>query len=43
MQGKGGAQTWDWEETENRPLDVITEEAEGGGVAPSDNPLVNLD
>ena len=40
MQGKGGSQTWDWEETGNAPLDVIAEEA---AEAPADNPLVNLD
>ena len=37
MQGKGGNQAWDWEETGNQPLDVIAEEA------PEDNPLVALD
>lgn len=41
MQGKGGSQAWDWEETGNHgPLDVIAEEA---AEAPADNPLVSLD
>ena len=40
MQGKGGSQAWDWEETGNQPLDVIAEEA---AEAPADNPLVTLD